>query len=55
MERELSFEADSVNIYDNNESGSTEFLHTTKSKTQSCLKNTKESTNKSHSKDYDHS
>ncbi len=41
MERELSFEADSVNIYDNNESASTDFVHTTKSKTPSCLKNTK--------------
>jgi hypothetical protein len=50
MEKELSFEAESYNIYGDN-STSTEIVHSNKSKTLSLLRLTKEYTNKSISKE----
>lgn len=53
MEKELSFESESYNIYVDNPSISLDNLHTNKSKTLSNLKITKD-TNKSTSKDNHH-
>lgn len=50
MEKELSFESELFNIYEENNVSASDVLQMNKSKTQSCLKLTKESTNKSTNK-----
>ena len=50
MEKELSFESELFNIYEENNVSVSDVLQMNKSKTQSCLKLTKESTNKSTNK-----
>lgn len=50
MEKELSFEAESYNIYEDPPNNSLEIIQNNKSKTLSYLKVTKEFTNKSISK-----
>lgn len=50
MEKELSFETDCYNIYEENPNNSTEIIQNNKSKTLSYLKITKEYTSKSISK-----